>query len=103
MEKGEDPVQSLHVKLWVCSSEVDLKSIALLHGVPRATASKTLLIAELALNKSLQRLTLAKINWPTKAEQRAYAARIEAKYPNIKGEIRFRRWKGLLGPRAVGH
>jgi hypothetical protein len=41
------------------------------------------------LNKSLQRLTLAKINWPTKAEQRAYAARIEAKYPDIKGRFGF--------------
>lgn len=83
------PCQALGMLLQFYASEVDLKSIALLHGVPRATASKTLLKAELALNKSLQRLTLAKIKWPSKAEQRAYAARIEAKYPNIKGRFGF--------------
>lgn len=81
--------QAMGMLLPFYASEVELKTIALLHGVPKATASKTLLKAELAMHQSLRHVSISKIKWPTKREQCSYAARIEAKYPNIKGRFGF--------------
>jgi hypothetical protein len=67
----------------------DLKSICQLHGIPKATASRSLRRAEVALSNALRSLPSANFRWPTLEEQPDWARRVEAKYPLLKGRWGF--------------
>jgi hypothetical protein len=71
------------------TDSMTLKSLCLLFGIPPATASRTLDIAEHCLLQTLRANPLAQIKWPTLEEQVEWAKKVEAKNALVKGRWGF--------------
>ena len=83
------PTDVLGLLLTFYSDTMGLKSLCVIFGVPPATTSRTLQVAEEALNKCLRGLHLARICWPTLDEQVEWASLVESKNSMIKGRWGF--------------
>ena len=84
-----DTTQALAMILQFYASSVEYKTLAQLHGCSTAVVGRVIQKAEIALSKSLGEHPLAGIKWPKVNVMRQWAARVEAKYPLLKGKFGF--------------
>ncbi len=84
-----DNAQALGMLLQFYCSKVELKSLAMCHGVRPNTCSRIIKKAEYALNSALRDEPLARIRFPSKNTQRKWAATVKKKFPRISGRFGF--------------
>ncbi len=81
--------QALGLVLQFYRNKIELKTLAIMHGLPASTACRTLRNAEMALNFALRSEPLADIKFPSKELQIVWSQKVNEAYPNIQGRFGF--------------
>jgi hypothetical protein len=71
------------------TTKVRYKTLAIIFGIVPATISKVITRAEVALETALRRMYLARVRWPTFAQQALWAEKVQAKEPMVRGRWGF--------------